>query len=173
MTEETITEQLEKLKREISQLQSPAPKQFKLPIASRISKGKVMKKEWVHIMMIRTNGSIQIKTCKIEEDTVKFGDYFYDARACNVLRYKGMPVLVLKEWNISPEVPSKEHVLNSEEDYKESVKDGKLTLPQKLILTKMKMEAIKPKMSFNMGTILIILLVIGGGYFLLSSLGVI
>jgi hypothetical protein len=171
--EETISDRLERLERGFKEVDEVAPKQFKLPLGSRFSKGKVMKKEWVHVMMIRSNGSFQIKTCKIEDDTVRFGDYFYDARAGNVLRWKGMPVIVLKEWNISPETNPEKHKLDIEKDYDEASKKGNLTAAQKLILTKMKMEAIKPKMQFNMGMIMIILVVLGGGYFLLSSIGVI
>jgi len=171
--EETISQRLEKLEREYSQTIDKPPKEFKLPLTSRMQKGKVLKKEWIHVIMIRTNGSMQVKTCKIEDSTVKFGEYFYDARAGNILRWKGMPVLLLKEWDISPEAPPEKHTFDPEKSYKDASKAGRLTAAQKLILTKMKMEAIKPKMKLSGGVVLIILLVLGGGYFLLSSMGAI
>jgi len=171
MEEESITQQIAKLKSELAQMQEPSPKQFKLPLGARIARGKVLKKEWVHVILIRTNGSIQIKTLKVEDDTVKFGDYFYDARAGNILRWKGMPVLIIKEWNISPEVPPASHTFESDADYVAAETQGKLTASQRLIYTKMKLDSIKNKMNLNMGTILIILLILGGGYFALSALG--
>jgi len=171
--EESLTERMKKMEEMMVSQVEPAPKPFKLPILSRLGKGRVMKKEWCHVWMIRTNGSIQIKTCKVEDGTVKFGDYFYDARAGNILRWKRMPVLILKEWNISPETPPKTHTLNLEKDYNEAAKSGKLTAAQKLILTKMRMEAIKPKMNIGFGTIAVIAVVLIGGYFLLSSAGMI
>ena len=81
--------------------------------------------------------------------------------------------LALKEWNISPERPPQSHLLDQELDYQQASKAGKLTNPQKLIITKMKLEAIKPKMSFNIGTLLIIGAVAIGGYYALTSMGVI
>lgn len=171
--EETISERLERLERSTLEAKNIPPKTFKLPIAANLQRGKVLKKNWVHVMMIHTNGSFEVKTLPIEENTVRFGDYFYDARGNNILRYKGMPCLVLKEWNISPEAPPEEHSLDMEADYKAASKSGRLTMPQKLIVTKMRMEAIKPKMQLNMGVVIMGLVLIGGGYFILSSLGMV
>lgn len=173
MEEESLTQQIENMKRQMLEIQSPAPKQFNLPLVARMSRGKVMKKDWVHCLLIKNNGSILVKTLRIEDDTVKFGDYYYDARAGNVLRWKGMPFLILKEWNISPEVPPTQHTFSSDEDYKKAEAQGKLTTPLGLIFTKMKKDAIKGAMNFNMGTILMIVVVLAGGYFGLSALGVI
>ena len=173
MEEKSITQQIAMLKAELAQVQTPAPKQFSLPWSSKFSQGKVMRKEWVHVLYIRTNGSMQIKTVRVEDDTVKFGDYFYDARAGNILRWKGMPVLIIKEWNVSPETPPTSHTFESDKDYKAAEAQGKLTPALKLIYTRMKMDAIKTKMNINMGTLAIVGVVLVGGYFALTALGVI
>jgi len=176
MEEKTITEKIQDLTDELNSMRAGKPpkiKKFRIPISSMIQNGKTIKKEWVHVLMIRSNGSIQIKTLKIEDDTVKFGDFFYDARGGNVLRYKKTPMLILKEWNIKPETNPSSHTLDLDKDYIEAAKKGDLTPAQRLILTKLKLELIKPKMKMNIGVILVVLAVIGGGYFLLNSMGVI
>ena len=66
MMEETITEKIARLETQLDVMKSPPPKKFNLPIMAKLNKGRVLKKEWVHVMMIRTNGSIEIKTLKIE-----------------------------------------------------------------------------------------------------------
>jgi len=173
MEEESITQQIAKLKAELSQIQSPPPKQFQLPWGSRMSNGKVIKKEWVHVWLLKSNNSIQVKTVKVQDDTFKIGDYFYDARAGNMFRWKGMPVLIIKEWNVSPETPPTSHKFESGEDYKLAEQQGKLTPALKLIYTRMKMDAISSKMNINIGTVLIIGAVLVGGYFALTSMGII
>ena len=47
-------------------------------------------------------------------------------------------------------------------------REGTLTAAEKLILTRMKQEAIKPKMNINFGMILVVLAIIVGGYFALD-----
>jgi len=171
--EESLKDKLDKLIQQNELVAMQNQPKFKLPLSVRIQQGKALKKEWAIVLYIRTNGSTQIKMKRIEDDTIKFNDYIYDARAGNVLRYKKLPLIIIKEWNISPEAPPEKHTLDLEKDYEDASKNGKLTAAQKLILTKLKMEAIKPKMQLNFGMVLIILAVLGGGYFLLNSMGVI
>lgn len=171
MEEESLTTQIAKMQSDLAQLQSTPAKKFNMPWASRFSKGKVMRKEWVHVWMLKSNNSIIVKTVKIDDDTVKIGDCFYDARAGNMFRWKGMPVLILKEWNISPETPPSSHCFESGEDYKKAEAQGKLTPALKLIYTRMKMDAIKGKMNINMGMVAIFGVLAVGAYFLLSYMG--
>ena len=171
--EKGITDRLKELEdrlRDKEERQMPKPK-FKLPLKVSFGKGRVIKRDWCIVHFIRTNGAVETNIYKIEEDTVRINENFYDARSGNVLRYKGMPLLIIKEWNDTPET-SQARVLDLKKDYDDASLKGTLTTGQKLIMTKMKMEAIKPKMNLNLGTILIIAAVLGGGYFLLNSMGV-
>ena len=141
--EESISTRLEKLERQQLEASIPTTKKFKLPISSAFQTGKVKKKGFAHVIKIGNGGDMQIKTLPIEDNTVKFGEYFYDARSHKVLRWKGLPTLIIPEWNIDPLAPPENHLFDPKKNYEEAAKSGKLTMPQKVILTKMKMEAIK------------------------------
>lgn len=157
----SLSEKLDKIAEQLEE--TKADKKFKLPWSARLSKGKLLKKEFCIVLFIRSNRSAQIKVLPIEDDTVMFQEKIFDARAGNILNYKKMPMLVIKEWDMLPLAP--------EEDYEKAVTGGRLTAAQKLILTKMKMEAIKPKMQLNFKVILIILVILGAGYYFLNSSG--
>ena len=164
-TIEELNNKLDKLIDEQDKGSNKKKREFKLPWSIRMQQGKLNKKNFAIVLFIRTSGATQIKMMPIEEDTIVFEDKIYSASADFVLKYKKLPLIIIKEWDMEPMKPGEEFA-------KASLK-GTLTAAQQLILTKMKMEAIKPKMQFNMGVILVILLVLGGGYFALSSMGVI
>lgn len=175
MAEESLNEKLDKLLQ--LQEETKEKKQFKLPILIRwFGKGKIKRKQNCIVLVIRTNGQVEIKLLPIEDDTVRIGDSFHDARAGNVLRYKRLPMLIIPEWNISPISPTTDEEIKAwspKEDYEKASKEGKLTAAMKLILTKMKLEAIKPKMQFNFKIILALAAVAVVGYFAMSYMGVI
>jgi len=159
---EGLTERLEKLEKNLEPKEEEQ-KKFKLPWSIRLQKGKYLRKEYCVVMFIKGNRSVEFKSMKIEDDTIMFNDKIYDARAGNMLNYKKLPILILKEWDMKP--------ISLEEEYQRASEQGTLTAAQKLILTKMKMEAIKPKMSLNWKTVIIGLVVIGVGYGALSYMG--
>lgn len=154
--EETIKEKLDKL---LDTLKEKEEKKFKLPLGIRMQKG-LIKKNFCIVLFVRTNGCVEIRMVKIEEDTIRIGDVFYDARACNILRYRKYPLLIIPEWNMIPFTPSR--------NLQEAVRDGTLTAPEGLILTKMKLEAVKPKAQFNAKMVFIIIGLLIVGYFVLD-----
>ena len=123
-------------------------------------------------MIVSSNKQAKFKVCKIEDDTIMIDKAIYDARSGNILRYKNFPLLILTEWNTQPVTSKgemeKHREFNSENDYKVAETNGNLTSPQRLILTKMEMEAVKPKMAFNVKTLVAILVLLGGIYFILD-----
>jgi len=171
----SLTEKIDKVIEKLEEARTK--KRFKLPLSIRLQKGKIKRKNYCVVVIIRTNGAVSIRMLPIEEDTVKVGETFHDARAGNILRYKNYPLLIVPEWNMKPIAPDSDEIktepFNPDKDFKEAGENGTLTSAQKLILTKMKLEAIKPKMKINIGTILIIGAVLVGGYFLLDYLKII
>lgn len=159
----SLNEKLDLVLEKLTEEEEVNKKKFRLPWMMRLFGRIQIKKGYVVVFFIRTNGALSIKMVKIDGDTVKLGDYFYDARANSILRYKKFPVLILFEWNMLPLKP-----LNLEENFEQASDDGTLTAAEGLILTRMKSDAIKPKMNINMGVILIIGACLVGGYFLLK-----
>lgn len=155
----------EKLDHVIEQLeQKGKKKKFKLPFGIRMQKGKPRRKNYAIVQTIKTNGAVNFKMTKIEDDTVKIGEGIHDASAGHILRYKRYPLVVIPEWTMKPFSPA--------DNFKQSTEDGTLTAAQKVILTKMKMEAIKPKMQLNFKTILVILVIGGVLLYLLDYLNI-
>lgn len=149
MPEKTLAEKIDEIREAVAEMPEKRKKKFRLPLGVRITKGKTKRKNFVIVQTIKTNGAVNFKVMKIEDDTVKIGENFYGASSQHILRYKRMPLLIIKEWDMKPFSPK--------EEFKEAVKAGTLTAAEKLILTKMKQEAIKPKMQLNWKVVLIIL----------------
>ena len=163
MEGEKLTDKLDRL---VSVLeQDKKVDDFKLPLGIRFfSKSKIKKKNYCVVMVIKTNSRMDIKLLPIEDDTISYNEQIYSATANFIMHYKKFPVIILPEWNSLPFSPA--------DNYDEAKKAKTLTAGQKLIMTKMKLEAIKPKMNMNLKTIVMILGVLGIGYWILSSMGV-
>jgi hypothetical protein len=172
MEEKTVSQKLDRIIEGFEQQKQK--KEFKLPMGIRTKKGKV-RKNYAVIQLIRTNGAIEFKMLPIEDNTVKVGDIYYETTAKHVLRYKRYPMIIIPEWNISPlESPDLEpKPFDSQKNLEEAVKEGKLSAAEKFILHAIKMDLVKGKPKVNIGTILIVLIAIGGLIWLLNSLGVI
>jgi len=171
---ESINEKLERIAKQNEEILGGTGKKFKLPWHVRLgAKGKI-KQGQVLVQYIRNNGKVNFKWSKLEDNCVIINDQIHDARAGNVLNYNGIPFLIVPEWNIKPISPNEEEEtpksqpLNLKENFDEAEKKGQLTSTHKLILTKMKMEAVKPSTQFNMKTVLILLGLLAVGYFILD-----
>jgi hypothetical protein len=129
-------------------------KKFRMPIGIRLQKGKFKRKNYAVIQTVKNNGAVTFSMQKIEDDTIKLkSGTIHDASAENVLHYKKYPLIIVPEWNIKPFSPK--------EDFKEAADKGTLAAAEKLILTKLKLEAVKGKFQLNW-KIILLLLVIGG-----------
>jgi len=148
MEEKSLKEKVDELYEE---KEKGRKKKFKVPLSIKLQKGK-FKKGYAAVCLIKTNGAVEVKMVKIEDETIKIGENIYDASANNILRYKKYPLLIISEWNMKPFSPA--------ENVEKASAEGTLTAAQKLILTKMKMEAVKPKMQLNF-KLIVGLLVLG------------
>jgi len=170
--EATISEKLDRVIQSMENKESK--KKFNLPLGIRMQQGKI-RKNWAVVQILRTNGAVEFKMAPIVDSTIKIGEIYYEATAKHILRYKKYPMIILPEWNITPisNEQTKIEPFDPEQNYKEAIDLGKLSSAEKFILNAIKMDAVKPKMNFNMTTILIVVAVIGGGLLLLNQLGVI
>jgi len=153
---------IERVGRIEEKVQDKKKPKFNLPLSVLMQQGKV-RRNYAIVCIIGTNGSVNFKMLPIEDDTIKVKDTIYSASSKDILRYKKKPLLIITEWNMQPFSPS--------ENFEEASKNGTLTSAEKLILTKMRLEAFKPKMQLNIKVILIILIVAGVGLWLLSEAG--
>lgn len=164
MSEElSLKETIKNLEEKVSESlegKSKKPK-FKLPFGIRMNKGK-LKKNFILVLYINSNLQTKFEYHQVKDDTVMINDVIYDARGGNILRYKNIPLLIINESNTQP------FPFSPEEDYKTAEEQGNLTSPQRLILTKMKMEALKPSNPLNVKTIILVAIMLGVGYFALD-----
>ena len=176
--EKTLREKIDFIFSEYSEKESKKNKKFKLPLKITMGKGK-LKKNYILILFLQTNGNCIFKFEKIEDNTVKINDIYYDASADYIMRYKKFPLLIIPEWNIKPIRQPDGRIVNapapfeSKENMEEATKKGSLSATEKVILTAIKLDLIKPKMKFNIGMILLVLALLGGGYYLLDYLKII
>jgi len=162
MTEEKLTDKMDRLLTKLDEDKNTNG--FKLPWGIKLGLGKTLKKNYAIVFFIRTNSSMDIKLLPIEDDTIMFNEQIYSATSSFVMRYKKYPVLIIPEWNSVPFSPA--------ENYERAEREKTLTAGQKYIMTKMRLDAIKPKMNLNIKTIVVIIAVLGIGYYILQSLGV-
>jgi len=178
MTEIPLTKKIDRIEEALSEMiegKKEKKKKFKLPLSINFGKGK-LRKDYALVCLIRSNKQVQFKIEKVEDDTVMINDAIYDARSGNMLNYKKMPLLILKEWNTQPLVSEDDDeerkaeykVFDPKSDYEGAEEYGNLTSPQRLIFTKMKMEAIRPRTNFDVKTIMVIIAMLGGVWFALD-----
>lgn len=130
-------------------------KKFRMPLGVALGSWRMNRQPYAIIFYLRTNGQIDIQMKKIEDDTVKFGEYIYEASSNSIWRYKRKPVIILKEWDMKP--------LTAKEEFQQAVSDGTLTAGEKLIITKMQLDAIKKGVQVNWLTIGVLIIVAVGG----------
>jgi len=145
-------------------------KKFSLPLGIKLQKGRI-KNNYIVVMIIRTNGTVNFKMVQIEDNTVKIGEVYHEVTAKYILRYKKYPMIVLPEWNITPISKPEEQAFQPEKDLKQAIEEGKLSAAEKFILHAIKMDLVKQKPKIKMGTILIIIGVVVAGLYFLNQAG--
>jgi len=162
--EKSVSQRLDEL---IETIKEDKKKEFKLPWwkVRRQERSLSIKNKCI-VQFVRENGSIEFFVLPIVDGAVKISDAYYDASAGYIMRYKKLPFLLLKEWDSRALLP-----LSKEIEYQKAIKEGTLTAGQKFLIRTIENESIKPKMTLNFKTIIIILAVLGAGYYLLNYLG--
>jgi len=149
MVQERISEKLDKLIELLEKTQEK--KKFKLPLGIAVQKGK-LKKNYVLVILLKTNGQIDFKFLPIENDTVyiKENQTFHLASSDYIFQYKQWPTIILPEWSLEPISPKKLH--------EEAMKEGKWAYAQKPIImaiTQSEIAAAMKKAKISGGLILL------------------
>ena len=156
-----LYERIEEINQKLGQLEKE--KEFKLPFFKRLGLGST-KKGKALVQTIMTNGSVKFDILKIDENTVKRGDIYHDASSNYIMRYGKYPLIILKEWGMRPISPGQE--------FERDLTNGELTSAEKVIISKIQADLVKPKMNINIGMILLIGALLIGGYYILNNMGV-
>jgi len=139
-------------------------KEFKL--AGRIRAGwkSKLKKNYVLVFRVRTNGEVVINFAPINNEMVYIQDAgtYHIANTEFLLRYKNFPAIILPEWSLKP--------LSLSEHFKGTVTKQESSLPQKVIINAMKMAQLKPSGAMAGKTILWVLVGACGVLYLISQL---
>jgi hypothetical protein len=110
----------------------------KSPIPVKIDENK-MKKGWVIVILLRTNGNLDIQKLPISEGMIRLKDNetYHMAEADYIWRYKKYPVLILPEFSVEPL-----KAINLAEEVR---KEGKGVDAQRFIIKAIEMSQIEKK----------------------------
>ena len=139
-------------------------KEFKL--AGRIRAGwkSKLKKNYVLVFRVRTNGEVVIHFAPINNEMVYIQDAgtYHLANTEFMLRYKQFPAMILPEWSLKP--------LSLSEHFKKTTEKQESALPQKVIINAMKMAGLKPSGTMPGKTILWVLVAAVAVLYLISQM---
>lgn len=161
--EESLKELMKKNNKILRDLMEKSePAKFKFPFKAKLSKGNI-RKNFVTVQIIQDNGDIEFIKVPITNGTISIDGIPKLATSDYTLHHKGKPLIILPAWSLEPFSPV--------EHYKETVKKDMTTAGRRLMLERMKLDAIKPKgMGFGaIGWIILILVVAGIGYYLFKG----
>ena len=123
-----LNENLKSMKKE------KKPRKFKIPFSKRV-KGRKARENYVTVMYVNENGSVDFKKKKIVEQTITINDIPRLATAEYVLRYKKNPMINQPSWSVEPFSPR--------ENREKTEEDEMNTTGYRILLNIMKSEAIK------------------------------
>lgn len=137
-------------------------KGWKLPWSGKLSKGKV-KKNYATFCLIKDNKDVSFITAPIEDGTAMIDGFPRVTTADYCLLHKGRPFFILPYWSMKPFSPV--------ENYAETEKEKMNMSGRRLVLTKLRVEQIKPKKGFGggLGWIILILAIAGIGYYFMKG----
>ncbi len=111
-------------------------KKFRYPFGKKVGSAQ-KKKNYITLFRINENGSGVIKKVRIDEQTFIEEGIPRLAAAGYVINIKKNPWIILPSWSVEP--------FSAMDNYKKSLKDGTNTVGFKLLMNKMKLEAVNPK----------------------------
>jgi len=148
-----LTDKLDKIVELLQKDITKKEKKFKLPFG--VSDKKI-KKNWIIVILLRTNKNLDIRFLPIENDMIRLKDNetYHLATTDFVLRYKKYPVIILPEWSLKPIAP--------DELMEQTIQNKEYALPQKVIINAVKMAQLKDqKKGLGGGIIWIIVAIVG------------
>jgi len=130
-----LNKELQDIKAMLRPEEKEKKKKFRLPFGKKVGKSQ-RKKNYVTVMKINENGSINFQKRQIKEQTFMEDGIPRLGSPNYVLRWKKNPMVILPSWSVKPYSPSEEH--------EKSLNDGSNTKGYKILMAKMQSEIIKP-----------------------------
>lgn len=145
------------------------PKFFKIPFKGKIGRSRI-KKNWVTVLDLYENRNVEFTRQKIQDQTIMIDGVPRLATPDNVFIYKNKPLIINLRWSVKPVSPSDTQFLNIAENYKEIEKKGLNIKGYKVLMDRMKREALTTKKPIPWWIWIVGLAIIGvGGYILMSK----
>lgn len=135
----TLKEDMEFIKEKFEEQEnkkSKKTKKFRYPFGKKVGRSQ-KKKNYVTLLRINENGQGVIKKVRIDEQTFMEEGIPRLAAAGYVTMIKKNPWIILPSWSVEP--------FSAMDNYTKSLKDGTNTVGFKLLMNKMKLEAVNPK----------------------------
>ena len=150
----SLKEELQEIKELVKDTERKPKKQreFRIPFKGKVS-GKRVRDNWITVMKVNENNNISFARHKIEDQTVMVDNVPRLATGKYVLNYKRKPLMIVPSWSVEPFAP--------ENNYEETEKKNMNIRGYKLLMNKMKTEAIMPTKKMGGWAIAIGGLVIG------------
>jgi hypothetical protein len=158
-----LKDRISEMEKTIEELSTKSSnKKFKLPFRAKLSKVAI-KKNFITILLIHENGNLQFLKTPIVNGTIDIEGVPRIATADYTTFYKGKPFMILPAWSLKPFSPA--------DNYEDTVQKDLTTAGRRLILERMKLDAIKPKkMGFGIiGWVILGIAVVGVGYYLIRG----
>ncbi len=163
MGEKSIKKNLEEINKNLEEINPKSkkkkPKEFKLPFKARLNKKKI-KDNWVTVIKINENKSLDFTREKIEAQTIMLEGVPRIATVDYIGSYKGKPAMIQPSWSVLP--------LNLTKHFQDSLINGSNKKGYALLLERMKAGILSTKKKMTMGMSIgavIILAVIAYGVF--------
>jgi len=112
-------------------------KNFKF-LPKKLSRSK-LKKNFCILILIRTNGYLDIRKLPIEDGIVylKDLDLRYSVTAAHIMRWRNLPIIIQPEWSLEP--------ISPESLQRKALDDKMLAYPQKILVTHLKKGQVQAK----------------------------
>lgn len=144
------------------------PRAFRFPGKGKLGTAR-LKKNWVTVIQISENRNLNFTKLQIQDQTVMIDGIPRLATADNILLYKNKPVLLLPMWSVKPISPSDDQFLNITENWKTLEEKGLNVKGYKVLMDRMKREAISAKKSMPWWIWIVGLAVVGIAIYVLTS----
>ena len=118
----------------------PKKKLFKLPFKAKVGKKKV-EQGYTTVLKINDNRVITFEKQKIDDQTIMVDGVPRIATADEILSYKGKPFIIQPSWSTKPFSPT--------DNYAGAVRDSYTTQGWRLLLSRLKSDAIIAKKKVN------------------------
>jgi hypothetical protein len=140
-----VENELKLLRETMDKSKKEKEKKFRIPFGKKVGRGQ-KKKNYITVVKLMENGNLSFKKYKIDNQTFIDEGIPRLASAGYVYYWKKNPFIFLPNWSVEPLSEEKNFKpFNKEEDFKDSIKEGRNTVAYQLLMARMESEKIVNK----------------------------